>query len=277
MKKLFNPIFIKTITSILLLLLIAKSISVALLWYLPSSGISLIEEENYKPAFQRVDFKNMIDTRENKLKKTQLNKQVTLQGSQGIAITRILLKALYGNSSRGYAIVALKSSPKKTTIISVGEVYSGYTLKSILSSSILFMKLGKRYVLEIDTLDKKKYVKTLSTKKVILKTNAKVTSVSKKDIQHYANNPQDIMRDISIVEERSGNIIKGFKVTRIKRNSKMQALGIRVNDVIIKANNITLKSYKDALNLYKDIDKLDVIQIVVLRNNQEKELIYEIN
>ncbi len=31
------------------------------------------------------------------------------------------------------------------------------------------------------------------------------------------------------------------------------------------------------MDIYAKIDKLDTIQIVVMRNNQEKELIYEIN
>ncbi len=57
----------------------------------------------------------------------------------------------------------------------------------------------------------------------------------------------------------------------------MARLGIQKGDIIIKANNIELKSYKDALNLYGKINDLDTIQIVILRNNQEKEIVYDIN
>ena len=47
-------------------------------------------------------------------------------------------------------------------------------------------------------------------------------------------------------------------------------------DVIIKANNKELKSYADALDIYKKIGTLQALELVVLRNNQEKEIVYEI-
>jgi len=68
-----------------------------------------------------------------------------------------------------------------------------------------------------------------------------------------------------------------LKKIRIDPNSKFATLGLRKGDVIIKANNIPLKSYRDAMNVYKNINKFDAINIVVMRNNQEKELVYEIN
>lgn len=282
MKKLSNPLFIKIIVLLLFLLAVAKALSVATLWFLPSNGISLNESYEYRHTYQRVDFKNMIEdkkvTKKKKTKPKQEDVQVNASGIQGISINNMILKGLYGKGKNGYAIVALKSSPKKTTIISVGDIYSGYTFIQILTDSILFTKSGKQYILEINVKDLKKPEK--KTKSYIRKAPSAPeapTAVNKKDIKHYANNPQNIMRDISIVELRSGNTIKGFKVTRIKKNSKMQDLGLKIGDVIIKANNITLKSYKDALSLYQKIDKLDTIQIVVLRNNQEKELIYDIH
>jgi len=57
----------------------------------------------------------------------------------------------------------------------------------------------------------------------------------------------------------------------------MASLGLQVNDIIIKANNVRFVSYADVLNIYKHIDKLDALQLVVMRNNQEVELVYEIN
>ncbi|MCW9027213.1 MAG: PDZ domain-containing protein, partial [Thiovulaceae bacterium] len=74
-----------------------------------------------------------------------------------------------------------------------------------------------------------------------------------------------------------GKNIKGFKVTRIAANSKMATLGLKKNDIIIKANNVVLKSYRDALNIYTKIKDIDLVQIVVIRDGVEKEIVYEIN
>ena len=66
-------------------------------------------------------------------------------------------------------------------------------------------------------------------------------------------------------------------MTRVVRGSKMAALGLQKNDVIIRANNIELTSLKSVTDLYANMKNINAIEIVVLRNNQEKELVYEIN
>jgi len=65
-------------------------------------------------------------------------------------------------------------------------------------------------------------------------------------------------------------------VTRIKANTPFAQLGLRKGDIIIKANNKNMTSYKDAIAIYKGIDKLEALELVVLRNNQETEINYEI-
>lgn len=278
MKKLSSSFFLTLGMRLLILIVIAKSIALLLWSFLPSEGVSLVQERNYTPTYKRIDFKNMLEDVTKKQKSKTTMKHLESKNKIEVGITNMVLKALYGKGSSGYAIVALKSSVKKTSIVSVGEKFAGFTLHTILTNSILFVKDGRKYVLQMPALSKKGgSMKSSITKVAPSKTSEGVTVVTKKDIKSYANNPQDIMRDISIVEVREGNKIQGFKVTRIRKNSKMQMLGLMLGDTIIKANNITLTSYKDALNLYKKIDTLDVIQIVVKRNNEEKELIYEIH
>lgn len=182
----------------------------------------------------------------------------------------MVLKGLYGAQSRGYIIVALKSAPKDTSIVKVTELYQGYTLKSIEHASAIFEKNAQEYVLHLEDI----------TTFVASKKSAKesgISDVSREDIAYFAKNPADIWRDISIVEIKDGDKIEGFKVTRIDPKSKFASLGLQESDVIIKLNNVALVSYQDAIDVYSNIDKLSTIQIVVLRENQEKELIYEIH
>ena len=66
-------------------------------------------------------------------------------------------------------------------------------------------------------------------------------------------------------------------MTRIDPNSQLATLGLKKGDIIIKVNNKVLKTYNDVFGIYNNIDKLDAINLVVQRNNQEVELTYEIN
>lgn len=273
MQKLSNSSILKIISKLLILLAVAKLISLVLLYILPSDGIELNIEESYQPKYQRIDFKNLLNAAQ---QSTTQGKKETVQS--GVGITNMVLKGLYGTKNGGFIIVALKSNVKNTSMVEVGDVYSGYKLTEIKKSSAIFNKNSTKYTLYLD--DSKldlKYTKTNSYKSAEDDLLVSQKVVSKNDIEYYAKNPNEIWKEISIMEIKEGEEIKGFKVVRIQPNSKMATLGLKKNDVIIKANNVVLKSYRDALNIYTKIKNIDVVQIVVIRNGIEKEIVYEIN
>ena len=268
MIKLSNSYLLKVLSKLLILLVIAKALSLALLWYLPSDGVGLTQKENYQPKYQRVDFKNMLSVV--KAEKGVSQEAKTSSGNS-ISITNMTLKALYGKEDSGFAIVALKSSPKKTEIVGVGDNYSGFTLKLIKPRSVIFTKAGKDYILELEEIkNRKSFIKKVER----TRDSNEPQPVTRKDINYYKKNPAALWRDIAIKPLDAG---KGFKVTRVTKGSKMAELGLQQGDIIIKANNVELKSFKSVTDMYMNIDNIDTMEIVVLRNNQEKELVYEIN
>ena len=269
MKKLSKNTLLKIFLTLFTLLFITKALSIALWWYLPSARVNFKEKKSYKPNYTRVDFKVMIS---NPARIKTVVPQQIVTSSGGISITNMLLKGLYGSGKEGFAIIALKSSSHQTSLVSVNEIFSGYTLKEIRKESVLFTKNTQEYILNMKEgkqIQKKSvtYVKPLSSE-------PDFQSVSRNDIRFYAKNPDKIWKDISIVPLSNH---RGFKITRVRRGSKMDTLGLRQGDIMIRANNADLKSYKDAISLYKKINTIDVLELVVLRNNQEKEFIYEIN
>ena len=269
MQKISNPYLLSVITKLFILLIVAKSLSLYALWILPSDGVNAVVQKNYKPKYQRVEFKNMLQS--NKQAKQAVTK-IDHSSNNGINITNMSLKGLYGSGSNGFVIIALKSSPQKTSIISVGENYSGYVLKTILTNSVVFTKADKEYILSMQ--QNSKIMNKMNTFVQIVDDGQVEKKVSREDIQYYAKNPDKIWKDISIVQMKNK---QGFKITNVRKNSKMDALGLKKGDIMIRANNNDLKSYKNAIDLYKNMDKLQTIELVVLRNNQEKEFIYEIH
>lgn len=268
MIKLSNSALLRIFTKLLVLLVVSKAISLAILAYLPSDGVEMAQIKNYQPQYQRVDFTVMIQSTQNNSKSI-----LATTASKGVNITNMVLKGLYGKDKRGFVIVALKSSVKETSIVAVGEVFSGFTLKSIASTSAIFTKNSKEYILELDKVKNSSSITMVDD----MEDSGEPKGVQKSDISFYEKNPKEIWKDISIQEIKNGKSLAGFKVTRIARNSKMAGLGLKKGDIIIKANNIELKSYKDVMDIYSKINTLDTIQIVVMRNNQEKELVYEIH
>ena len=267
MQKLSNSKLLSTATRLLILLLVAKLISLGLWWYLPSEGVELNAKKSYKAKYQRVYFSNMLVV--SKVPDAQAQKETS-----AYSIDSLILKGLYGSKSYGFAIVAKKASPRTTTIVSVGELYEGYKLIEIDLDQVIFSKNAKEYVLALESSGK---LKTSDVMKKVTNEEPANKEVSKTDIDYYSKNPKEIWKNIAISEVRKNGKIAGFKVNRITKGSKLATLGLEVGDVIIRANNVELTSYNDAIKLYKDIDNINVLELVVQRDNQEKEIIYEIH
>lgn len=271
MIKISSSRYLQISVNMLILLLVAKFISLIFWLFLPNDGIEFVYKENYQYKYQKIDFHNMVKSSNSFLKDIAIHKSSSFSG---LSIKNMILKGLYGTSNGGYVIVSLKASPKLTSIIGVGESYSGFTLRSINLTNAIFVKDGVEYILELEKIKKSKsFIRNIDSEV----SSGELVDVSRDDISFYSHNPPQLWNDISIVEVKNGKTIKGFKVTKIQSNSKMASLGLKKDDLIIKVNNIKLESYKDALEIYNNIDKLKNIQVVVIRNNQEKELLYEIN
>lgn len=273
MQKLSNAKLIAVISKLLVLLLIAKIIALAVWWYLPSEGVALNSKKSYQAKYQRVQFSNMLT--HSKVADAEDVSALAKAKTKAYSINNLLLKGLYGSKFNGFAIVAKKSSPTKTEIIAVGESYEGYKLKQIGLHNVTFTKASKEYILSLKE-SKNKMSDVFTKVKKTTSATEDEKQVTREDIQSYSNNPSQIWKDIAIVPLKKEGKIAGFKVNRINKNSKMATLGLKKGDVITHANNIKLSSFNDALKLYKDIDKIDTIALTIQRNNQEKEIIYEI-
>jgi len=258
---------LNVLSKVFILVIIAKVLTLLLFWLLPSEGISYRTSASVTPEYHRYQLQGMLTP----APKLYTPESRTTSGAVGISISNMLLKGLYKRKQGGFIIVAKKSTPNNTEVLGIDEVFGGYTLVEILNDGAIFERKGTRYTLNLP-LSKSRPV-VLNPVHV---DEGRAHHVSRNDISNYAQNFDQIWKDISIVPVKRGKKITGFKVTRIRANTPFAQLGLKRNDVIIKANNKPMRSYADALGIYQGLAKLDALEIVVLRNNQEKELIYEI-
>ena len=271
MQKISKISLFRSLFKLLVFVLVAKLLSLILLWFLPHEGVSYQESENYQPPYVRYSFESMLSyAKEQKQSTTQSGSQA------GISITNMILKGLYGKGESGVVVIALKASPKKSEVIGVGESFNGFKLVGIELESAVFEKGAQKYILEMEYEGKKSvrsYSKTKQTPSVDI---SKPVGVAKNDINFYAKNPKEIWKQIAIQERKEKGKIVGFEVKRIAPNSPFEKLGLQKGDLITKANNVQLTSYKDAIAIYEKIDTLESVQIVFMRNNQEMEIVYEV-
>ena len=265
----FNPAFMKIIRNLLVIVLLAKAISLVMLWYFPSEGVNYHASSSKAPEYKSYSVNNIIRAAQ----KPDLDESGELT-AYGPNISNMVLSGLFKSKSGGYVIIALKTKPDNAEVLGIEESFEGYTLKKILDNGALFSKGGQSYSLYFSEEQQgARYTPKAGSAEGEEET---MKQVAKSDISYYAKNLDQIWKDISVVEVKENGKITGFKVTRIKPNTPFANLGLRQDDIIIKANNKPMTSYKDAIAIYKGIDKLQALELIVLRNNQETEIVYEI-
>jgi len=286
MKPLFKSNIYKTLLTILILLLAVKIIwLIVTLTWLPSSGIEHQDKVGGKSLYYRVK----LTPNEAAVPKKEVVKTV-IAGS----ITDIELQAVYHAADTTVVTVLYK---RKTKILGRGDAVNGFVLEGGGSNYATFAKNGKTYRIElvknkrsnsgsggISTSKSSQPVQRATSKKEApKKVEGEVTDagdhkiVDRSLLSHYANNMDDIYKNIGITEVKKDGAIKGFKITFVRRGSPFAKLGLKRGDMIKSINGQEIDSYNAAFETYKNIGNVENLTLVIQRGKEEMELEYEIN
>ena len=283
MKHLFKSNIFKGFLTALIIFLIVKLIwvTVSLLW-LSSKGVSHENSVGGKSLYYRVKFTPNESSVPVKIPKQQ--KQV-IAGS----IKDITLKAIYSSAETTVVTIEYK---RKTKILGRGDVVNGFVLSGGGNTYATFTKDSKTY--QVNLLKRKSSSASTShirstnpSRKTGSSAPKKVEGdivdagdhriVDKSLLTHYANNMDDIYKNIGITEVKDGNTVKGFKITFVKRGSPFAKLGVKRGDIIKSINGQEINSYNAAFETYKNIGNVENLTLVIQRGKEEMELEYEIN
>ncbi|RUM67108.1 MAG: hypothetical protein DSZ06_01945 [Sulfurospirillum sp.] len=282
MKNLFKPEMLKWLISGLVFLLILK-----LLWFIVQitwlTAVDIDQEEDHssKALYYRVKLTP------NEAPAPQRKAAPVARKISG-SIKEITLLAIYNDSEISVITVEYKH---KSKVLSLGDEINGFTLEGAGSNFAMFSKNGKNYKVLLDKNDKgsssgssmKTVSPSPSDKSLEKKPLGEVTNegsvkiIDRSLLEHYAENMDDIYKNIGISEIKDGKDLKGFKINFVRRDSPFAKLGIRRNDVIKSINGQEIKSYNAAFSIYKNIKNVDELSLVIQRGKEEMELDYEIN
>ena len=280
MKNLFKPALLKVFISVLTFLLLIK-----LLWFvvevawLTPDDIDYVEDQGSKSLYYRVKL-----TPNNVAAPQKVIKVPTK--SEG-SIKEITLLAIYNASDISVVTVLYK---KKSKVLGTGDRVNGFTLEGAGKDFAMFSKDNKNYKVLLHKKNKSssnassiRSVPSSTVKRKEKKELGEVTNegtakiIDRSLLEHYANNMDDIYKNIGISEMKEGKNLKGFKVNFVRKNSPFAKLGIRRDDIIKSINGKEINSYNAAFSTYKNIKNIDNLSLVIIRGKEEMELEYEIN
>ena len=282
MKHLFKSQVFKHILAVLIILLSVKIFWLIIqIYFLPSGSIDHKEEVGGKSLYYRVK----LSPNEASVPVKASKKPLKVAGS----IKDIKLIAIYNASDSTVVTIEHK---RKTKILGRGDTINGFTLEGGGSNYATFVKDTKTYKLDLV-----KSKRTSASKSSITPARRSQSAspgnkssgagdvidagdhkiVDRSLLDYYADNMDEIYKNIGITEVKKGNKIEGFKVTFVKRGSPFAKLGLKRGDIIKSINGEELNSYNAAFNTYKNIKNTANLTLVIERGKKEMELEYEVN
>lgn len=270
MKPISDPVWVGRLFWLFVVVVLAKALTLTVAWILPRSGVDAVpyQLENLYTGYRPTKVFVLAKPERKKPKKPK---------GPVYKLDKLKLKGIYAGNG---AFIAVEEN-KKVLLIAQNESHKGYKLTEVYADHAVFEKGGRRYELRFKE-DKK-------TKGTITKAPSKRRHVDKRvvnegdavfirrnEIKHYAKNFDDIWKNVKIQEIIKNKRLKGFKVTWVKKGSVFEKIGLQKEDVIVGANDRRFKSLSEVFRLYNNVDKIDSLKLIILRDNQERELEYEI-
>lgn len=188
------------------------------------------------------------------------------------------LKAIYRADSGSFASI---NDGKETVIVPLNGKYKNvFHLVGLSDTAAVFQGYGKTYRLRLgydDNLSRQEMIAHSVFDPLHERTKEKEWhSIPYQTVMNQINDMQNIEKSIDISESRHGSKFMGFRIDSIAPKSIFAQLGLLQGDVIQSVNNQKLASFGDVLTMYGNIPHLRSIRITVLRNNFQKDLVYEI-
>lgn len=281
MKNLFSKQNLNSLIVFIAILLFIKILwfLVALLW-LPSKGVNYSEEKGGNALFYRI-----------KLSPNKAPPPRVVPQKQAIKkpvgnIKEIKLIAIYNASDTTVVTLEYKG---KTQVLAKGDKVNGFRLEGAGEDYANFSKNTKMYKVVLallrDTKGKIKSIRRNSKVKETPKTSAVGEVIDAGDhkiverslLKHFANNLDEVNKNIGIAEVKDKNGLKGFRISFIRKGSPFAQLGVKRGDIIKTINGQKIDSYNAAFSVYKNIGNIENLSMVIERRNEEMELEYEVN
>jgi len=261
----FNRLFfIRYLVRFLIMVFIAKLVSLAVWFFLPKEGVNSTSKTEFVMPYMRYSIDNY------RLKASEIK---AADRANALSIDSIVLKAIYLMGNDSFIVAAPKKNQSKSKTIAIGELFEGYKLKKVFSDYVVFERNYKQYRLYIT---KPKVDARWQNVKRGNEGVEDVRRIPSSEVKKAISNPTNVWKNIGLREHFSQGKQDGFKVSFVRKGTMFESLGLKVGDVIVGINNKELKNNAQAFSAYQELKNAKALKLSIIRGKTPMELEYEI-
>ncbi len=182
--------------------------------------------------------------------------------------------ALHGTIVMGgeldYAVIEEKDK-RKQGLFRVGDEVAGAEISRIMRGKVVLNVNGRDEILIMEEADATSTGRELAAAGPAAKSSI---SVTKEEIDSALEDMSKILTQARVRPYFSEGQADGFMISRIKKDSIFQKMGIRNGDIIQGVNDDPIKSPDDMLELYQGLKSGSKITLNIKRRGKEETLEY---
>jgi len=201
-------------------------------------------------------------------------KRVSLKGYQ-LTMTAV--------GSPSMAIIVHK---RKSKMLRVGETIDGFKLAEVYTDRVKLIKNGQEYWLSMGKSKSsvRAHTRTAPSSRAAAKPSAYTEQIRQEGDTYYI--PRELLEEMHDIKKifkyitlkpiYRQNRMVGFGVSKVKKGSVFDKMGLRKRDIIEKIDGNPLTSETEAFKYFNRINELSSLTLTIKRGSEQKELHYEI-
>jgi len=188
---------------------------------------------------------------------------------------RLILHGVFAstNPDHSMALIAEKSGKDKSYFI--GDSLPGNaTLHEVYSDRVILKRLGKLETLRLkDPAAEAEIGRSSNKRRATSRSSNTRSSVKLKTLQEqYKTDPQKVFSQLRITPVSKDGTINGYRFSHNDR-ALMREIGLTTRDVITAVNGVSVSDSGRLFAMMKDVDKLNELNLTILRNGQTQNVV----
>ena len=99
----------------------------------------------------------------------------------------------------------------------------------------------------------------------------------REQIKKFLDNPNELLTGARLMPILRDGKQEGFIVREVKPGGFYENMGLKNEDIILRANNVDLNSPGDGVKIFNMIKELDRMDLDIIRNGSPMTQVYHIN
>ena len=187
---------------------------------------------------------------------------------------RLVLHGVFAssNSKKSMAIIAEKNGKDNSYFI--GDSLPGNaTLHEVYADRVILKRLGKLETLRLKEPVSGAEINRRSSKQTSSSSSRPRSSAKLKNMQElYKTDPQKVFSQLRITPVTKDGTINGYRFSHNDR-SLMREIGLTSRDIITAVNGVSVSDSGKLFAMMQDVDKLNEVNLTILRNGRTQNVV----